>query len=425
MTTPPLPPEVTRDYEVVRSLGVGGQGHTMLARRRADDEVVVLKTLDFVELSSWKDLELLQREMKVLASIRHPAVPRLLAHYPEDLEGESPEAFVIIQELIEGETLEALLTQSDGPLLDEDEAEAFLGEMLGILEYLHGLNPPVVHRDIKPSNIMRRPTGEHVLIDFGAASASGVLTGSTTFVGTNGYMPPEQLMGRAEPRSDLFALGATTLELMTDMNPSNLSLDDLSFRLDVLTASAGFVNIIRVLTHPSPSRRYVSAARAREALRDPKVALVLGRESPLGLDVERRADGLVMVEFPEKRGVVTGSAATVLGLSLCLGLGLISPTGGVILAAILLFFAYRQLPIPHLELDDDELRVIWTWGPYRRTQRWALPSIAEIWTGPVPTKTGILIQQADGTQSGLRFKALSPEQHHKLGDLIRHHKEGV
>lgn len=419
-----LPDEVTQDFEVLRSLGVGGQGHTLLARRRVDDEVVVLKTLDFVELSSWKDLELLQREMRVLASIRHPAIPRLLAHYPEDLEGETPEAFVIVQELVEGQTLETLLADADGPLFDEGAARAFLDEMLGILSYLHSLNPPVVHRDIKPSNIMQRPSGEHVLIDFGAASASGMVTGSTTFVGTNGYMPPEQLMGRSEPRSDLFALGATVLELMTAMNPSNLALDDLSFRLDVLDASPDFVNVIRVLTHPSPSRRYMSADRARVALSDPTAALVLGRESPSGLEVERRADGVVAVDLPKPGPRWMGGAAFLILLAGCIALGFVTPVGAVVVGAAVLFFAYRVVPTPRLELDDEEVRLVRTSGPYHRAQHWPLESIAEVWTGPVPTKTGILIQQTDGTQTGVRFGGLTPAQHHWLGDLIRNHKEG-
>lgn len=420
-----LPDEVTRDYEVVRSLGVGGQGHTMLARDRRDGSEVVLKTLDFVELSSWKDLELLQREMKVLGSIRHPAIPALIAHYPEDLR-DDPEAFVIVQELIEGQTLDQLLEANEAALFDEDDARAFLLEMLGVLEYLHGLNPPVVHRDIKPSNIMRRPTGEYVLIDFGAASATGVLTGSTTFVGTNGYMPPEQLMGRAEPRSDLFALGATTIELMTNISPSTLAKEDLSFRLDVLDAGDEFKNIIRVLTHPSPARRYISATRAIAALQDPGAALVLGSETAHGLELKRQSDGTVVIDITEQGGGAGWTVVTLAALAGCVSIavGLQAPIVAVVLALFVLAVAYRRLPSPRFELDEEEVRLKWVLGPLHRTTRWRLDSIAEVWSGPVPQKTGLLIQQTDGTQTGLRFRSLNPDQHHWLGDVIRNHREG-
>ena len=419
-----LPDEVTADYEVVRSLGVGGQGHTMLARRRADGEQVVLKTLDFVELSSWKDLELLQREMKVLASLSHPAIPKLIAHYPESLDGESPEAFVIVQELVDGVPLDRLLAEEEGAIFDENAARAFLHEMLDILAYLHGLNPPVVHRDIKPSNIMRRPSGQYVLIDFGAATASGVLTGSTTFVGTNGYMPPEQLMGRAEPRSDLFALGATTLELMTGINPSNLAQEDLSFRLDVVDASSDFVNVIRVLTHPSPTRRYMTAVRAKQALENPTTALVLGSESPAGLLLQRRADGVVTIDIPSPSSPMTGLIlAVVFALGVTLTIGGV-PLLGIVIALVATAVAYRRLPQPGFELDAEEIRLNHQLGPYRRTRRWSLASLAEIWSGPVPTKTGVLFQESNGAQTALRFGKLTPDQHHWLGDVIRNHREG-
>ena len=201
-----LTEDVLAEYELIGPLGRGGQGVAYRGRHRSSGTQVVLKVLDFLELSSWKDFELWQREGKILRSLRHPAIPGFFGHFPETASGDAPEAVVTVQEFVDGTTLEALLEQAEGPLLAEEEAREFLAEMLDVLSYLHSLNPPVVHRDIKPSNIVRRPDGMHVLIDFGAARSSSALTAGSTFVGTNGYMPPEQLMGRAEPRSDLFAL---------------------------------------------------------------------------------------------------------------------------------------------------------------------------------------------------------------------------
>src|SRR6185503_314055 len=101
-------------------------------------------------------------------------------------------------------------------------------ELLGVLDYLHSRVPPVLHRDIKPANLIVRPDGSIARVDFGAVRnvfRSPDEDGSTV-VGTHGYMPYEQYMGQASPASDLYALGATLLHLITGRGPSEFATRD-------------------------------------------------------------------------------------------------------------------------------------------------------------------------------------------------------
>src|ERR1700758_3168807 len=107
-------------------------------------------------------------------------------------------------EKIEGETLEAVRRRT-GPL-PEAEVRRFLSCADRALTYLHGRGAPVVHRDLKPGNVVRRPDGTYVLVDFGAVSELLTKKGSSTIVGTVGYIAPEQLQGRATASSDVYAV---------------------------------------------------------------------------------------------------------------------------------------------------------------------------------------------------------------------------
>jgi serine/threonine protein kinase len=90
---------------------------------------------------------------------------------------------------------------------------------------LHARVPPVLHRDIKPANVILRPDGAPVLVDFGAVRTvfRAAAEGGSTVVGTFGYMPFEQYMGQASPASDLYALGATLLHVITGRGPAEFA----------------------------------------------------------------------------------------------------------------------------------------------------------------------------------------------------------
>jgi serine/threonine protein kinase len=216
-------------YIVKRLLGEGSQGMTYEAIDTRTGRTAAIKRFDVRGARSWKDVELAEREARVLAKLDHPLVPRYVDHFEED------GALYLVMESVEGETLDAICKKEGA--LPEAEVRRFLACADRALTYLHGRASPVVHRDVKPSNVVRRADGSYVFIDFGAVSESLVRRGSSTVVGTIGFMAPEQLQGRALPASDVYAVGATALAALTGTEPENLPHQGL--RVDVRAALQG------------------------------------------------------------------------------------------------------------------------------------------------------------------------------------------
>jgi serine/threonine protein kinase len=207
-------------YVVRGLLGEGAQGKTYEATDTRSGRTVAIKRFDVRGARSWKDVELAERETRVLASLDHPLVPRYIEHFEEG------GALFLVMEKVEGETLEAIRKREGA--LPEVEVRRFLACADRALTYLHGRGSPVVHRDVKPSNVVRRPDGSYVFVDFGAVSEFLFRRGSSTIVGTMGYMAPEQLQGRALATSDVYAVGATALAALTGAEPETLPHKDFA-----------------------------------------------------------------------------------------------------------------------------------------------------------------------------------------------------
>ena len=190
------------------------------------EKSVVIKFLQFGGQSQWHDLKLFEREVQVLRQLNHPRIPQCgpSFHFRE------PGEWVgFIEAYIPGESLQTLLNQ--GHKFSEAAVRSIAEQVLEILIYLHGHNPPILHRDIKPSNLILTPDRKVYLIDFGAVQERPHSVGqSFTIVGTYGYTPMEQFGGQSEPASDLYALGATLIHLLTGVPPSEMVQADLQLR---------------------------------------------------------------------------------------------------------------------------------------------------------------------------------------------------
>jgi len=238
-------------YAVVKLLGEGGQASTFEAVDKQRGKLVAIKRFRVRGAKSWKEVELAEREAHVLASLDHPLVPRYVEHFEEGGD------LYLVTEKIEGQSLAAF--KKSGGRLSEAELLRFLRDASSALDYLHRRAPPVIHRDLKPSNIIRRPDGSFAFIDFGSVRDKLKPEGGSTVVGTFGYMAPEQFQGRAMPVSDVYAIGATAMAMITGREPEELPHKGLA--IDVAAALAGqgtspaLIEALTLMLNPDPDAR--------------------------------------------------------------------------------------------------------------------------------------------------------------------------
>lgn len=256
-------------YISVKQLGVGGQGTAYLARpaRSAGSlissetaskmaEQVVLKEFIlpvFVDRKvRMKALERFENEAQVLQRLNHDQIVKITDFFVED-----HRAYLVLEH-IDGSSLREIVEQKGK--LEEEEALKLALQMCSILEYLHGLAPPLVHRDFTPDNLILHKDGTLKLIDFNVAQQREASTATSTVVGKHAYIPPEQFRGKPTPQSDLYAMGGTLHFLVTGQEPEpltpchpSLSEEKISGELD---------SIVCRLTQLDLKARYASVGDA-------------------------------------------------------------------------------------------------------------------------------------------------------------------
>jgi outer membrane protein assembly factor BamB/tRNA A-37 threonylcarbamoyl transferase component Bud32 len=153
-----------------------------------------------------------EREANILATLSHPGIVQVYDYFSENNRS------YLVMEFVSGKDLEGLLAQTEG-FLPEAQVVSWAVQVCEVLSYLHSHEPrPIIFRDIKPSNIMLDGHTRIRVVDFGIARLfqSGQ---KGTMIGTEGYSPPEQYRGIAEPRVDIYALGATMHHLLSKQDP--------------------------------------------------------------------------------------------------------------------------------------------------------------------------------------------------------------
>jgi serine/threonine protein kinase len=252
-------------YQLQQQLGKNAIRQTWLAEDLETQDRVIVKLLAFGGNVQWQELKLFEREAQILKQLEHPRISKYRDYFSLD---DQTLWFGLVKDYIPGQSLQELLTA--GKRFQESEIERVAREVLEVLVYLHGLHPPVLHRDIKPSNLILGEDEQVYLVDFGAVQDKAATEGSTfTVVGTYGYAAMEQFGGRAVPASDLYALGATLIHLLTGVSPAELPTRNLTIqfrdRVSVNTNSA-LITWIEKLTQPAVERRFSRAQAALEAL---------------------------------------------------------------------------------------------------------------------------------------------------------------
>ena len=267
----PMPNSLHKRYFLEKKLAENAGRETWLAEDAGLDppQKAIVKLLAFSPKLEWDEFKLFEREAKVLQNLDHPRIPKYRDYFSIDRDrGEGLCWFGLVQDYIPGTSLQEKI--EGGDRFSAEQVKAIAAQLLEILIYLHGLDPPVLHRDIKPSNLILGAEEQIYLVDFGAVADPTVVEGATfTVVGTAGYAPLEQFWGKAVPASDLYALGATLVHLVTGIEPASLPQNNLRIRFeDRVSLAPDFRRWLSRLLEPDLERRFSSATEALDALQD-------------------------------------------------------------------------------------------------------------------------------------------------------------
>ena len=282
-------------YEIVSPLGAGGMGEVYRARDTRLDRTVAIKVLNSALVATPDAKARFEREAKAISQLNHPNICVL-----HDV-GREADIDFLVMEFLDGESLaDRIKNRGALPLAELIKIGSEISEAL---EKAHRAG--VVHRDLKPGNIMLTKTGAK-LLDFGlakpkamgAAAGSGSapllsaamtmttpaqqhspLTQQGSLVGTVQYMSPEQIQGiEADPRSDIFALGAVLYEMATgkrafegksQIKVASAILEDEPQSVSAVTrtAPAALDRLIRTCLAKNPDERFQSALDVKLQLR--------------------------------------------------------------------------------------------------------------------------------------------------------------
>ena len=252
-------------YHIEGELGKGAMGLVYRATDPNIGRTVALKTmrLDVHGIEAEEMLQRFRNEARSAGVLNHPNIVTIYDA------GESDGLFYMAMEVIEGETLQQLLSRSR--VLPVEQVLSLCRQVGEGLDFAHERH--VIHRDIKPANIMITTSGLVKIMDFGIAKAGGGLTSTGQVLGTPNYMSPEQVKGKPlDGRTDLFSLGVVLYEMLTGEKPfgaQNVTTiiykivheDPISPRELDVSIHPGLSAVVARALSKDPEMRYQSGAK--------------------------------------------------------------------------------------------------------------------------------------------------------------------
>jgi len=249
---------LNKRYHIIELIKSGRSGAIYRAKDIKLDILCVIKEL-FENSENPSIIERFEREAMILAGLKHNNLPGVIDYFV------LKSRYYLVMDLVDGEDFLTILKKQGTPGLPEEQVILWSIEILKVIEFLHSHDPPIIYRDIKPSNVMLHKDGRVILIDFGIART--INPGSAkkkTAVGTNGYAPGEQYFGKAEPRSDLYAMGATMHHLLTGKDPRRFKFEPIKNSNPEITPELDDI-VMKALQY-EVSKRFDSAKEMREHL---------------------------------------------------------------------------------------------------------------------------------------------------------------
>ncbi len=276
-------------YRITKEIGQGGFGRTYLCEdvNRFNEPCVLKEFAPQVQGTALltKAQQLFEREAGVMYRLQHPQIPMFREMFRVNRGGVG--LLFLVQDYVAGENYQQLLRQKieRGQTFTEAEITKFLIQILPVLSYIHSLG--VIHRDISPDNLISRASdGLPVLIDFGGVkqvavnAATQYMAGNVgnsevpTRLGKIGYAPNEQMQrGVVFPHSDLYALAATSLVLLTGKEPPDL-IDPQNFTWnwrEHINLNPNLGSILDRMLQLRPNDRFESAQDILTALQSGKI----------------------------------------------------------------------------------------------------------------------------------------------------------
>jgi Tol biopolymer transport system component/predicted Ser/Thr protein kinase len=348
-------------YKIMRKLGQGGMGAVYEAFDTTLDTKVAVKT----NFSPAQDsVEQFLHEARLLASLKHPNLPRVTDYFVIGTEQ------YLVMDFIEGKDLNERV--KEGGALELNDVMNWADKLTSAIEYLHRQDPPVIHRDIKPANIKITPEGQVFLVDFGIAKSSG--TSQETASGASGYSPgfapPEQYgHGRTGPFSDQYSLAATIYTLLTTVKPVD-SIERLMGKATLMLVNeinkkvpTNIADAIQKALSMHPGDRFASIGDFRKALNNPNFRLgeaerdasnanITQRPPAKPMEVPIPVPGVVGAQKTKKKFKGWVIALIIVGVLLCLG-AIATLFGVFALRIIPLDFLNPKPPVTEVFISED------------------------------------------------------------------------